>query len=598
MELKKILKSSAFIFGLANLVLLSSSAIFLYLAFKNSSMQMSESYLDSTFAIFKDELLGDLIIDNNSVAKSLLFNISKEKNIGGEISGRMNFEFGFHDKNYDFEKTYDLSYGDTKFGILRLGVASPVDWYYFALNLAGIILAQLTILGAVYFKIKKRLERSLFLPLGELSEAIARGVSEAPKMDSETSREILNLSGAYTSMRIDLEKNNRVSAEIERAKAVELVVRQVAHDIRSPLSALDIVLSNAASLPEDVRVLARSAIVRIKDIANNLISKNKQDNKSAFGVRASVHGTESRSAVSLVSLIDSLVSEKRTQFRSFLNVDLEFLIDSHSYGVFVFVSPSELMRAISNLLNNAVEAMPDNKGRIVVSLKPLKDRVEICIEDNGMGIPEEEIPRLGNRGHSFGKRNLGSESGSGLGLYHARKTVHSYGGSLEIRSKLGEGTTVTLFLPVTPAPSWFVNKLIVPSRARIMIVDDDASIHQIWVNRFKSLSYGGQQVSISHCSNPRDLMLWMSAQSNISDVLFLVDFEFLGSDQNGLQLIEDLKISQQSILVTSRNDEPDLMIRATDMGLKIIPKGMAGYIPLILSESQEPPFTMDVGGIN
>jgi len=90
--------------------------------------------------------------------------------------------------------------------------------------------------------------------------------------------------------------------------ALALVARQVAHDIRSPLSALNMVLgSMKEEVPEKKRLIIRSAAQRINDIANNLLS-----GKIANPVQAS-DLTQTRM---LISLVDSIVSEKRTQFKS------------------------------------------------------------------------------------------------------------------------------------------------------------------------------------------------------------------------------------------------------------------------------------------
>jgi signal transduction histidine kinase len=79
-------------------------------------------------------------------------------------------------------------------------------------------------------------------------------------------------------------------AQLELASERYKVARQVSHDIRSPLSALDVVLSSVSSLPEEQRILARLAINRIKDIANNLLLQNRQPvaGKDACKVNAMV----------------------------------------------------------------------------------------------------------------------------------------------------------------------------------------------------------------------------------------------------------------------------------------------------------------------
>ncbi len=64
------------------------------------------------------------------------------------------------------------------------------------------------------------------------------------------------------------------------------------------------------------------------------------------------------------------------------------------------------------------------------------------------------------------------------------------------------------------------------------------------------------------------------------DVLFLIDQEYLEQNQNGLQVIEELQISKNSILVTSRFDELEIIEKCTTLGVKLLPKSMSGNIPI------------------
>jgi signal transduction histidine kinase len=68
--------------------------------------------------------------------------------------------------------------------------------------------------------------------------------------------------------------------------------------------------------------------------------------------------------------------------------------------------------------------------------------LQIRIQDNGKGIPKERIANLGSRGNTFGKK-----SGSGLGLFHAKRTIESFGGKFDIESEEGHGTSIFITLP-------------------------------------------------------------------------------------------------------------------------------------------------------
>ncbi|MGK5086510.1 hypothetical protein WDW86_03035 [Bdellovibrionota bacterium FG-2] len=119
-----------------------------------------------------------------------------------------------------------------------------------------------------------------------------------------------------------------------------------------------------------------------------------------------------------------------------------------------------------------------------------------------------------------------------------------------------------------------------------MVVDDDVSIHQIWQERFSSK--GG--VTEIHFSTPQELKEWVeNNRDKIPTTLFLMDYELLGYQETGLSLIEALQISAQSILVTSRYEEKSIADHAKRIGVRLLPKGLAGYIPIELKKPLERP---------
>src|SRR6185436_17886027 len=111
----------------------------------------------------------------------------------------------------------------------------------------------------------------------------------------------------------------------------------------------------------------------------------------------------------------------------------------------VMVDRSIIVRALVNLIENALQAMPDG-GALAVSARaangPTGDaRVVIEVRDTGCGIPDALLPRL------FEPYFSTKSGGTGLGLGLARRAVEEHGGTLELRSREGQGTVVTLALP-------------------------------------------------------------------------------------------------------------------------------------------------------
>ncbi len=375
------------------------------------------------------------------------------------------------------------------------------------------------------------------------------------------------------------------SRELIEQAAAARIEAQVAHDIRSPLAALDSVLKDLSQLPEEKRVLIRSAVGRIRDIANNLIEKNRAAARIASGPESAAHEAlaESGSAHLLSGIIDSLVSEKRLQFRSQLGVEIDSRLDPSSYGLFAAVPPSEFKRVISNLINNAVEAL-SGKGLVTVRLASSGDSTEIRVRDNGKGIPPDMLARLGQRGETHGK-----PGGSGLGLYHAKTSVESWDGRLTIESEPGKGTTMTISLPCARPPEWFVSELPIAPGAAVVVLDDDASIHQVWQGRFESAHVKNHGVEVLHFSTPAELRSWARTDARAAkNTLYLMDYELLGYRETGLSLAEELGIGARTILVTSRFEEKGVLADSLRLKARLIPKSLAGFVPIHIEKENVP----------
>jgi signal transduction histidine kinase len=106
-----------------------------------------------------------------------------------------------------------------------------------------------------------------------------------------------------------------------------------------------------------------------------------------------------------------------------------------------------LTRVLSNLLHNAIKFSP-NGGRVRLSVKASDDGVDalIEVEDEGMGIPPEELPRIFDAFHRG--TNVAGVPGSGLGLATAQKVVMQHGGRIEVNSTPAVGTCVRVYLPL------------------------------------------------------------------------------------------------------------------------------------------------------
>ncbi|MBI2344241.1 MAG: HAMP domain-containing histidine kinase [Deltaproteobacteria bacterium] len=377
-----------------------------------------------------------------------------------------------------------------------------------------------------------------------------------------------------------------------QAVAFGNVCRQVAHDIRSPLAALEVATAGLAELPEEKRLLVRRATARIRDIANHLIEQGrmailKTGAGGATTTLATPAGKEAVSIELLSSLIDPLVTEKRLQHRVHREVDIHAELGETSYGLFAAVQPTELKRVLSNLVNNAVEGI-EGAGTVSVRLCPCGEQVGIEVQDTGKGIPPEILAQLTQRGVTFGKAG-----GSGLGLSHARERVEAWEGTLAITSVVGSGTTVTLRLPAAEPPPWFVPVLTLRDGMAVVVLDDDQSIHDLWDGRLTPLRHHLPHLTMYHVTTAEGTCAWQAHYgATASEVLYLFDYELIGQPSNGLALMEQLQIAPHAILVTSRYEEPAVREKCAALGVRLIPKGLAGFVPIQVETGDQRPLPM------
>ena len=295
--------------------------------------------------------------------------------------------------------------------------------------------------------------RRLSKPIENLSGEIEKseGLNQIQKIDysSEQLQEIKVLKRTLSSFANQLITAQEEQVVYEKAKASRNLAKQVAHDLRSPISFLEF------SVEENDVDGIKKAVDRLKKVSNDLLDKNKDP----------LRKTES---VNLTEVCSSLVNEK-----SFSGKVLRF--DSVGRDLYVKSQGDKLLRVLSNLLNNAFEAIDDD-GEVKMILEEFDSYARISIKDNGKGIPKDVIDNIGQQGYSYGK-----ELGNGLGIHYAKSCVQNWSGAFRIESECGVGTTVV------------VEHQKDENQERIPIVhlDDDILIRKMWEKRFieKKIDY-------------------------------------------------------------------------------------------------------------
>jgi len=139
---------------------------------------------------------------------------------------------------------------------------------------------------------------------------------------------------------------------------------------------------------------------------------------------------------SIVDIITPQVKEKNVSLK--VNSDIKF--DK------IKADQAQLERALLNLLSNAVKFTPE-KGRVLIDIQEKDDDIQFSIEDTGVGIPPQDIPKVFQEFFRADNALDQKIKGSGLGLSLVKKIVEAHKGKIWFNTELGKGTRFTFTLP-------------------------------------------------------------------------------------------------------------------------------------------------------
>ena len=368
-------------------------------------------------------------------------------------------------------------------------------------------------------------------------------------------------------------ENEAHQVQLQEQEKFKTITNQVAHDIRSPIASLLMLVKSCQEIPESERISLREAAMSIGDIANSLLRHYRPKDKDIWPSK-----NEGRQSVLVSALLLQLLTDKKYQYQ---NKAVKFTHDFTQQGNFAFIKiePSALKRSISNLINNAVDAFEDRDGVITVRLDAIKDWVQLTIQDNGKGMSPELIAKvMSNISVTEGK-----EDGHGLGLMQVRSTLERSNGELKIVSVLGKGTQVILKFPQIKAAAWLAESIQLGGGDIIIVLDDDSSIHGAWDAQFESVLQGAPDIELKHFKEGQKTLAFINslAMKKKQKVFLLSDYELLNQGLNGLDVIEQSGV-KRSLLVTSHYAHANIQERAVSLGTKILPKQLASDISIVV----------------
>ncbi len=269
-------------------------------------------------------------------------------------------------------------------------------------------------------------------PLRRLSAAairVRRGIKNREEIPDFSDRqdEIGNLSTALRDM------TNALYARIE---AIESFAADVAHELKNPLTSLR---SAVETLPLAKSETSRERLLEIIQHDVRRLDRLITDISDASRLDAELAREDAR-RVDMRKFVEDLVSVSRETGHHKKPVAISFNVDTAaqaSKGFAVIGHDLRLGQVITNLIENARSFVPDEGGRIVVSLARSANHVIVTVEDNGPGIRAENIDRIFERFYTDRPSSEAFGQNSGLGLSISRQIVEAHSGTLTAENMAG-----------------------------------------------------------------------------------------------------------------------------------------------------------------
>jgi two-component system sensor histidine kinase ResE len=126
--------------------------------------------------------------------------------------------------------------------------------------------------------------------------------------------------------------------------------------------------------------------------------------------------------------------------------NLNIITEAPDNDLNIFADRDRIEQVLLNLLNNAISFSSD-KEEVKIKVEDIGEKVKVSIEDNGPGIPEEELKYIWNRFHKVDKSRTRNESGTGLGLSIVKKIIEQHQGRVTVESEVGKGSKFSFILP-------------------------------------------------------------------------------------------------------------------------------------------------------
>lgn len=307
-----------------------------------------------------------------------------------------------------------------------------------SMTFAGLSLLALLVGLLAFFPVLKR----TLVPLSKMVQTVeqidAGNLAERfPAVQGQV--EIDRLSGSFNGMLERLESS--FQAEKETTEMMRRFIADASHELRTPLTTihgfLEVLLRGAAQQPE-----------QLDRALHSMMSESERINKLVGDLLLLARLDRSPTIRMTPGKLDELVREMEPQLR-ILARDREVLFQLESEIPCLF-DPDKMKQVILNLFQNAVQHTDAEKGSIIVSVRASGKGAELLVEDNGPGIPPEDLPLVFNRFYRVDTSRARKYGGAGLGLAITKSIVDLHGGLIRVDTMPGKGSVFRVWLPGVP----------------------------------------------------------------------------------------------------------------------------------------------------
>jgi len=329
---------------------------------------------------------------------------------------------------------------DDKFkplGILNIPYVEDDGFYekelrQFLLRLSQVYSFMLIIAFALAYFLASYITKSLKTISDKINETSLNQKNEKIVIEAN-SREINSLINAYNQMVDKLEESATMLAQSEREQAWREMAKQVAHEIKNPLTPMRLTVQ---SFQRKFDANDPNLKQKLDDYSKTLIQQidTMSAVASAFSNFASMPAQQNET-LNVVEVVEFSLDIFNEDFIRF---------ESNSEEIITVMDRTQLIRIITNLVKNAIQAIPEEQENkaVLVSVNAEEDHVIIAVKDNGIGINTENTERI------FEPKFTTKTSGMGLGLGIIKNIIENYKGTITFESEPGKGSTFMVSLPV------------------------------------------------------------------------------------------------------------------------------------------------------